>query len=216
MKSHDATPLSDLGVTKTDSSRWQTIASIPESDFDAHLAPADRPHRLGALRGRALPIAVIAADHSPASASIGQYRVGVVVHGARSGRRATIAQHRDCGVVTLGPVPDETPPPEPEPQSQSQIIMDPSQMAGVWANFARVGQSPYEFTLDFIRLDFGNNPPNGIVVARVSMSPLFVTQLIEALEGQWQQYADRAMPEEVKGVGPNSDDAGRKKPTLSG
>ena len=76
-------------------------------------------------------------------------------------------------------------------------------MAGVWANFARISQSPFEFTIDFVRLDFANQPPNGIVVARVSVSPLFVTQLIDALQNQWQGYAQRALPQEVTGAGPD-------------
>jgi hypothetical protein len=72
------------------------------------------------------------------------------------------------------------------------------QMAGVWANFARVSQSPFEFTIDFTRLDFSSAPPNGIVVARVSVSPLFITQLIDALQKQWKLYSDRAMPPEAQ------------------
>jgi hypothetical protein len=47
-------------------------------------------------------------------------------------------------------------------------------MAGVWANFAQVSHSEYEFTLDFVRLDFSTQPPNGIVVARVSVPGTFV------------------------------------------
>jgi len=39
--------------------------------------------------------------------------------------------------------PDETP----------EIFMDPSQLAGVWANWAQVSHSVHEFTLDFVRLD---------------------------------------------------------------
>lgn len=70
-------------------------------------------------------------------------------------------------------------------------------MAGVWANFARVGHSPYEFTLDFVRLDYGSEPPQGIVVARVSVSPLMVSQLIEALQSNWNVYAQKALPQEV-------------------
>jgi hypothetical protein len=85
-------------------------------------------------------------------------------------------------------------PPQPEPQ----IVIDPAQMAGVWANFARVSHSPYEFTLDFVRLDYSANPPQGIVVARVSLSPLMVTQLIEALSANWATYAERSMPPEVQ------------------
>lgn len=45
------------------------------------------------------------------------------------------------------------------PESAGQIIMQPEQMAGVWANWARVSHSEYEFTLDFVRLDFANTPP---------------------------------------------------------
>lgn len=91
---------------------------------------------------------------------------------------------------------------QPGEESQPQepnIIIEPAQLAGVWANYAQVAQSPYEFTLDFVRLDFRTQPPSGIVVARVSVSPLFITQLIEVLEKQWQAYAQRAMPEEVQG-----------------
>jgi hypothetical protein len=38
-KSHDATlKLSDLGITKSDSSRCQAIAAIPEAAFEQHVA----------------------------------------------------------------------------------------------------------------------------------------------------------------------------------
>lgn len=81
--------------------------------------------------------------------------------------------------------------------NEFQIVIEPQQMAGVWANFARVGHSPYEFTLDFVRLDFETK--QGIVVARVSVSPLFITQLIDALNNNWQEYAEKALPKEVTG-----------------
>lgn len=84
-----------------------------------------------------------------------------------------------------------------QPPAEPVIFIDPAQMAGVWANFARVGHSPYEFTLDFVRLDFASQPPQGIVVARVSLSPLMVTQLIDALSTNWALYAERSMPPEV-------------------
>jgi hypothetical protein len=89
---------------------------------------------------------------------------------------------------------------------QPNIMIDPAQMAGVWANFARVSHSPYEFTLDFARLDFTSQPPQGIVVARVSLSPLLVTQLIEALSSNWALYAERSLPPEVQGHGDSPDD----------
>jgi hypothetical protein len=58
----------------------------------------------------------------------------------------------------------------------------PEAMAGgVWANFAGVSHSEHEFTIDFMRLDYSHvdadNQLDGIVVARVGVSPLFVRQL---------------------------------------
>jgi hypothetical protein len=84
-----------------------------------------------------------------------------------------------------------------EPQ-EAQIFIGEAQMAGVWANFARVTHSEHEFTLDFVRLDYAQKPPNGLVVARVSVSPLFITQLIDALSDNWDKYAQKAMPREVR------------------
>ena len=91
-------------------------------------------------------------------------------------------------------------------QPHAQIIIEPDQMAGVWANFARVTHSQYEFTVDFVRMDFGNEPLTGIVVARVSVSPLFITQLIDALQSNWSRYAEKTMPSEV--FGENDSDSG--------
>jgi hypothetical protein len=86
---------------------------------------------------------------------------------------------------------------EPTPASL-EVVMDQSQFAGVWANFARVSHSEHEFTLDFIRIDATQpEKPRGIVVSRVSVSPLFVTQLIDALSDNWKTYAKKAMPKEV-------------------
>lgn len=79
-------------------------------------------------------------------------------------------------------------------------------MAGVWANFARVSHTEHEFTLDFVRLDQTTEPPSGIVVARVSVSPLFVQQLIEAMQDNWAKYAKKALPKEVYGDESVSDD----------
>jgi hypothetical protein len=88
--------------------------------------------------------------------------------------------------------------PNGEEGQDAQIMIDPAQMAGAWANFARVSHSEHEFTLDFVRLDFGMQPLQGVVVSRVSVSPLFVTQLIDALQENWANYAAKAMPREVR------------------
>lgn len=81
--------------------------------------------------------------------------------------------------------------------SNFEITVPESMSGGVWANFAAVSHSPYEFTIDFVRLDFAHSSDNvmpGQVVARVNLSPLMVTQLLEALETNWSKYADRALP----------------------
>lgn len=86
---------------------------------------------------------------------------------------------------------------EPEEQ-QPRIIIHPEQLAGVWANRVVVSHSLHEFTLDFVRLDGTAPPPGlGIVVARVSVSPLLVTLLIDELNRSWGEYASRAFPREV-------------------
>ena len=80
-----------------------------------------------------------------------------------------------------------------------KIHTQPDQMGGVWANAAAVRHSPHEFTIDFLRCDFDDQgkAKAGILVQRVNMSPLFVTQLITALQDNWSKYADKAMPKDI-------------------
>jgi hypothetical protein len=101
------------------------------------------------------------------------------------------------------------------PEQQPEIMIEPAMMGGVWSNLARVSHSPYEFTLDFARVDFAEQPPRGIVVARVSLSPLLVTQLIDALSQNWAIYAERSMPPEVQRHG-RATDEGRDDPGAPG
>ena len=61
-------------------------------------------------------------------------------------------------------------------------MLQTEQMAGVWRTSPHE-PSEHEFTIDFVRWTAPPPPAGrGIVVARVSMSPLFVTQLIDALK----------------------------------
>ena len=87
--------------------------------------------------------------------------------------------------------------PIPRPDGP-ELFLRPEDMGGVWANFASVSHSPYEFTIDFARLDFTADRPRGPVVARVNLSPLFVSQLLDALKRQWDLYVDKAMPHEAR------------------
>ena len=80
-----------------------------------------------------------------------------------------------------------------------KIHSQPDQLAGVWANAAAVRHSPHEFTIDFLRCDFDDNGQamHGVLVQRVNVSPLFVTQLISALQDNWSKYASKAMPHDI-------------------
>ena len=81
-------------------------------------------------------------------------------------------------------------------ERQLNIHMDPALLAGVYANFANITFSDYEFTLTFARIDHsveeGEIP--GVVVARVNMSQQFTKELIEALNDSWSKYST------VKGI----------------
>ena len=70
------------------------------------------------------------------------------------------------------------------------IHLDPADIAGVYANFANITFSRYEFTLTFARIEHeveeGDVP--GAVVARVNASPRFVEELIAALQDSWSKY----------------------------
>jgi hypothetical protein len=82
-------------------------------------------------------------------------------------------------------------------ERQLNIHMDPEQMGGVYANFANITFSDYEFTLTFARLDHeasedGDVP--GVVVARVNMSQQFTSELLAALQDAWSKYTT------VKGI----------------
>lgn len=88
---------------------------------------------------------------------------------------------------------------ENQPAPNIELQLDMKDVGGVWANFASVKHSQYEFTIDFARLDFEpSGDAKGVVVSRVNLSPLFVTQLIDALNQNWQNYSDKAMPPEVR------------------
>ena len=82
-----------------------------------------------------------------------------------------------------------------------KINTQPDQLGGVWANAAAVRHSPHEFTIDFLRCDFDDagQVTNGLLVQRVNVSPLFVTQLISALQDNWSKYATKALPKEIAG-----------------
>ena len=90
-------------------------------------------------------------------------------------------------------------------ERQLNIHMEPQHLAGVYANFANITFSDYEFTLTFARIDHevedGDVP--GVVVARVNMSQQFAQELLAALQDAYSKYTT------VKGIQdlPETDDS---------
>ena len=82
---------------------------------------------------------------------------------------------------------------EESQERQLNIHLDPENLAGVYANFANVSFSDYEFTLTFARIDHeveeGDVP--GVVVARINMSPRFMRELIDAMNDSWSKWSTR-------------------------
>jgi len=75
-----------------------------------------------------------------------------------------------------------------EPQINLHIA--PEQMAGMYANFANVSHSDYEFTITFARVDHEVEAEEvpGVVVSRISVSPKFMRELINAMEDNWSKW----------------------------
>jgi hypothetical protein len=81
----------------------------------------------------------------------------------------------------------------------------PEVMAGVYANFATVSHSDYEFTLTFSRVDHeveADEVP-GVVVSRISLSPRAMRELIDAMEDNWSKWSTK---EGIKGLPEFRDD----------
>ena len=79
------------------------------------------------------------------------------------------------------------------PERHLNIHFTPEIMAGVYANFANVSHSPYEFTITFARVDHEVEEEEvpGVVVARVNLSPRFMQELIEAMEDNYSKWKTR-------------------------
>jgi hypothetical protein len=105
-----------------------------------------------------------------------------------------------------------------ERERHINMHMSPEVMAGVYANFANVSHSDYEFTITFARLDHEveDDEIPGVVVARVSASPRFMRELIDALEDNYSKWSTREgiknLPE-YHGSGPEEDDQSRTSTT---
>ena len=68
--------------------------------------------------------------------------------------------------------------------------------AGVYANFATITFTDYEFAITFARVDHEVEEAEipGVVVARINMSQQFTKELMAALSDSWSKYST------VKGI----------------
>src|SRR6267143_3749989 len=78
-------------------------------------------------------------------------------------------------------------------ERQINIHSSPEIMAGVYANFANVSHSDYEFTITFARVDHEveDNEVPGVVVSRVSLAPRFMRELIDAMGDNFSKWQTR-------------------------
>jgi len=69
----------------------------------------------------------------------------------------------------------------------------PELMAGVYANFANVSHSDYEFTVTFAKVDHEveDEEVPGWVVSRVNVAPRFMKELIDALQDNYDKWSAR-------------------------
>ncbi len=83
--------------------------------------------------------------------------------------------------------------PEPDADRHFDIHAEPEVMAGHYANFANVSHSDYEFTITFARVDHEveDDEVPGVVVSRVSVSPRFMRELIEAMTDNYSKWQTR-------------------------
>ena len=82
-------------------------------------------------------------------------------------------------------------------------------MAGLYANFANVSHSDYEFTLTFSRVDHeveADEVP-GVVVSRVSLSAQAMQELIAAMQDNWSKWSVREGIKRLPETGPDFRDS---------
>ena len=79
------------------------------------------------------------------------------------------------------------------PERQINIHFSPEIMAGVYANFANVSHSEYEFTITFARVDHEVEDEEipGVVVSRINLSHRFARELSDALQDALSKWATR-------------------------
>jgi hypothetical protein len=93
-------------------------------------------------------------------------------------------------------------------ERQLNIHFTPEIMAGVYANFANVSHSDYEFTITFARVDHEveEDEVPGVVVARVNLSDRFMKELIDAMSDNYSKWKTRQGIKNLPEFGSGDDD----------
>ena len=113
----------------------------------------------------------------------------IVAHIVRVRRTQTPHGHDDHPHdVILRPMDDPN-----RPERHINIHFAPEIMAGVYANFANVSHSEYEFTVTFARVDHEveDDEIPGVVVSRINLSPKFMRELIDAMQDNYSKWETR-------------------------
>jgi hypothetical protein len=105
-------------------------------------------------------------------------------------RRAQSANGKDddAHAAILRPMDDPN-----RQERHINIHFSPDIMAGVYANFANVSHSDYEFTITFARVDHEVEDEEipGVVVSRINLSPKFMRELIDAMQDNYSKWQTR-------------------------
>jgi Protein of unknown function (DUF3467) len=90
-------------------------------------------------------------------------------------------------------------------ERQINLHTTPETMAGVYANFANVSHSDYEFTVTLARVDHEveGDETLGVVVAKLNLSPRFMRELIDAMEDNWSKWRTKEGIKNLPEVGPD-------------
>jgi Protein of unknown function (DUF3467) len=90
-------------------------------------------------------------------------------------------------------------------ERQINLHTTPETMAGVYANFANVSHSDYEFTVTLARVDHEVEADEtlGVVVAKLNLSPRFMRELIDAMEDNWSKWRTKEGIKNLPEVGPD-------------
>ena len=78
-----------------------------------------------------------------------------------------------------------------DPEKHINIHARPEMMGGVYANFANVSHSDYEFSITFVRLEHESEDAgevNGVVVAASTCRRKFMKELMDAMTDNYSKW----------------------------